>query len=581
MLRSRTPGVIMRRALVGTILVVALHAGPDLPPGLFAQGAVPGQVTPPRAGGPGTAPAKGTAVLRGTVVAMDTGTPLRRAQVRAMTNDGQDNRQATTDDQGRFEITELVGGRYTINASKAGFVSLQYGQRRPGERGTPVELTPGQTMDKLAIALPRGGVIAGRITDDAGEPLTGVQVQAMRYMFAPGGRRLQPAMNMNMGGPPNRTDDQGAFRIFGLSPGDYYVHATMPPAMGMMMGGGRPAGDEQGFAPTYYPGTPSRTDAEPIAVAVGQEIVGLVFGLAPTRLARISGRVIGSPDKVGGFLTAMPDDGMMGGGMNGTQVQPDGSFELPGVPPGRYVLRVQPRGRDDELVGTATVTVAGIDLAGVTITMQRPGTMSGRIEFEGGAPADLRATQVRVFLAPADPTATRLFMSGPPEVADDFTFRARGSMGPVLIRANGPTGWYLKAVHVDGQDVTDTPVPLSPGQSVDGVRVLLTRSRTMLSGSVRDDRGNVVVDATVVVFPSDEARWVPMSRGLRSARPDTQGRYEINGLPPSNDYRIVAVQGLEDGQFSDPDFLAGIRDRAERLSLAEGETKAVDLRLRP
>lgn len=569
----------MRRTLVGLMLVAAMHAGTDLRLDVAAQSAVPGQVTPARAG-PGTPPQKGTAVLRGTVVAMDTGTPLRRVQVRAMTNDGQDNRAATTDDQGRFELTELRGGRYTITANKAGYVALQYGQRRPGERGAPVELNAGQTIDKIVMALPRGGVIAGRITDDAGEPLVGVQVQAMRYMFGPGGRRLQPAMNMNMSGPPNRTDDQGAFRIYGLPPGDYYVHATMPPAMGMMMGGGRLAGDELGFAPTYYPGTPSRSDAEPIAVAVGQEIAGLVFGLAPTRLARVSGRVVGSQGKTPGFLTAIPDDGVMGGGMNGAQIEPDGTFELPGVPPGRYVLRVQ-RGRDDELVGTATITVAGLDLSGVTITMQRPGLLSGRIEFEGGAPADVRASQVRVFLAPADPMASRIFMSGPPEVADDFTFRGRGAMGPTLIRASGPSGWYLKAVQFDGQDVTDTPVTLSAGQSVDGVRVLLTRTRTTLSGAVHDDRGNVVVDATVVVFPFDDTRWVPMSRAIRSTRPDTQGRYEITGLPPANDYRIVAVQGLEEGQFSDPDFLAGVRDRAERLSLAEGEAKAVDLRLRP
>jgi hypothetical protein len=570
----------MRRTSVGLAFVVAVLAGPGVPLDLGARSAVPGQVTPPRAGGPGATAVKGTAVLRGTVVAMDTGTPLRRVQVRAMTSDGQDNRLTVTDDQGRFELTELTGGRYTVTASKAGFVALQYGQRRPSERGTPVELAVGQTVDKVAIALPRGGVIAGRITDDAGEPLTGVQVQAMRYTFAPGGRRLMPAMSMNMGGPPNRTDDQGAFRIFGLAPGDYYVHATMPAMMGMRTGAGRASGADQGFAPTYYPGTPSRSDAQPVAVAVGQEVVGLVFGLTPTRLARVSGRVIGA-DGRDSYLTAMPDDGMTGGSINGTQIEPDGSFDLPGVAPGRYVLRVQPRGRDDELVGMATVTVAGADLDGVTITMQRPGILSGRIEFEGGAPADLRAWQVNVVLLLADPMAAWLFPSQPPEVADDLTFRASGAMGPIMLRASGPAGWYLKSAHVDGHDVADSPVTLAAGQRVDGVRVVLTRTRTTLSGSVRDERGNAVVDATVLVFPDDDARWTFSSRYIRTTRPDTEGRFEFSALPPSNGYRIVALPSIEDGQSNDPEFLAGVRDRAERLALAEGETKTVDLRLRP
>ncbi len=98
---------------------------------------------------------------------------------------------------------------------------------------------------------------------------------------------------------------------------------------------------------------------------------------------------------------------------------------------------------------------------------------------------------------------------------------------------------------------------------------------------MRNDRGDAVVDAVVVVFPDDEARWTFGSRFIRSTRPDTEGRYELTALPPSNGYRIVAVPSLEDGQAYDPDFLASVRDSAERLSLTAGETKAVDLRLRP
>jgi hypothetical protein len=408
--------------------------------------------------------------------------------------------------------------------------------------------------------------------------VTGVRVQVMRYSFSGGGRRLMPAGMM-----PNSTDDQGSFRVFGLAPGDYYVYATMPPAMAMVSPNGRPvAGEEQGFAPTYYPGTPSRTDAERVTVGIGQEVGGVTFGLTPTRLSRVSGRVVGIPPGTPpGFLMASPEEGVMGGvGASGGPIQPDGTFELPRVPPGRYTLRVQSRGGEEALVGMANVTVAGTDLANVVITMQRPGTIAGRVEFEGGAPADLRASQVRVSVVPADPMAMRMSMSGPPEVADDFTFRARGAMGQVFIRGSAGPGWYLKAVHIAGQDVTDEPVTLSTGQSLDGVRVVMTQTRTTLSGSVRDDRGNAVLDTTVLVFPADESRWTFMSRAIRSTRPDTQGRFEINGLPPSSDYRIVAVQNLEDGQANDPEFLASVRDRADRLSLTEGETKVQDLRLR-
>ena len=103
--------------------------------------------------------------MRGQIVAADNGAPIRRAQVRVFAPEAREQRLATTDAQGRFEIKELVGGRYTVTASKGGFVSLQYGQRRPSESGTPVDLADGPTLDKLAISLPRARALGGPIPD--------------------------------------------------------------------------------------------------------------------------------------------------------------------------------------------------------------------------------------------------------------------------------------------------------------------------------------------------------------------------------------------------------------------------------
>ena len=157
----------------------------------------------------------------------------------------------------------------------------------------------------------------------------------------------------------------------------------------------------------------------------------------------------------------------------------------------------------------------------------------------------------------------------------------RTGFGPVLVRVGGLAGWHLKAVEADGRDATDSPLTVGPGTELAGVRVLLTQAATKLTGAVRNDRGEAVRDAVVVVFPDEEARWTFGSRFIRTARPDTEGRYELTALPPSNGYRIVALPSVEEGQAYDAEFLSSVRDRAERLALTEGETKAVDLRLRP
>jgi len=540
---------------------------------------VGGQRTPPRAPVPGEDAPRGTAALRGYVVAADTGAPIRRAQVRISAPEAQDTRITTTDEQGRFEVKELVGGRYTVTASKGGFVTLQYGQRRPGERGTPVDLPAGQTLEKLAIALPRGSVIAGRIVDEFGEPLTGAQVSVLRYAYVNGVRQLRPA------GQSDRTDDQGSYRVFGLPPGEYYVTATLRDDRDgrMVPGDDAPA---NGYAPTFYPGTTSAAGAQRVSVNLGQQLDGVNFGLGLVPLARVSGRIIGPAGLAPiGPVMAIPEDAipLSGGGLRMGQSRADGSFEIRGLAPGRYVLQVG-RGRrpTNDLVGRTPIVVAGGDVDNVTIALTTAAIATGRIESDTTSPPAVRPSQVRISAAPANPAPAAMFGGGAMSpVADDYTFELRGMSGPSYLRVNAPSGWTLDRILLDGQDVTDVPLAFEPGSQVAGLRVVLTQSAAAVSGSVRDDRGAAVLDATVVVFPDDESLWRPQSRFIRTARPDTSGRFEISGLPASNGYRIVAVQGLEDGQASDPEFLAMVRDRAERLSLARGEAKTTDLRLRP
>lgn len=575
---SRRGAPIASLAAAALVAACAMAAFAPLP--AFAQGG--GFRPPPRMLPQGQEPPKGTAVLRGMVVAADTGAPVRRAQVRASAPGSGDTRTMLTDEQGRFELRELQGGRYTLSASKGGFVSLQYGQRRPGEPGTPIELASGQTLEKLVIGLPRGSVITGRIVDEFGEPLTGAQVQAMRYAWAQGARRLQPA------GGGDRTDDQGAYRIFGLPPGEYVVTATLRDDR-QTMRPGAPADDapDSGYAPTYFPGTTSAADAQRVTVGLAEEVGGVGFGLSLTRLATLRGRILAPAGGDGGLaVMAIPADTVRPGMQNlrNAQVRSDGSFELRGVPPGRYRLQALSwTNGGDSLMGSTMVTVNGASLDGLSVSLAPAPIVTGTVQSDTGQAAGLRAGQVRVTMTPVNPMpgpGARNGRSASGRVADDFTFAATGLTEPGYLRVAAPGGWYVKSIVADGRDVTDVAIALEAGGRLDGVRVVLTQTASSLSGSVRDDRGNAVLDATVVVFPDDDTRWTPQSRFIATGRPDTTGRFAIAGLPASPSYRVVAVQGLESGQASDPEFLASVRDRSERLSLNEGEAKSVDLRLR-
>ena len=128
-------------------------------------------------------PGAGTGVIRGRVVRADTGEPLRRVQVRVdewSTGDLSGPAATMTDAEGRYELTQLPAGRYQLKATRGGYVEVAYGQRRPFERGRPLELGDGEVLKNIDFALPRGAVVTGRVVDETGEAVAARASEIMR-----------------------------------------------------------------------------------------------------------------------------------------------------------------------------------------------------------------------------------------------------------------------------------------------------------------------------------------------------------------------------------------------------------------
>jgi hypothetical protein len=463
----------------------------------------------------------------------------------------------------------------------------QFGQRRPGEAGTPIELADGQTAEKVNFVLSRGGVISGRIVDDGGEPVAGTMVSAMRFQFMGGARRLVPSGGGAMGGS-DTTDDQGVYRLYGLPPGDYFVSAN-----NRNMGFVTPDlnnTEQDGFAPTYFPGTASVSEATRITVKPGQE-VSAPFALIVARMAKVRGRVLNSRGEPIGrtMLMLVPADDVFGGmafsTANNAMVGADGGFQFTNVAPGRYHLNVRPMNMPGQTGEFATMplVVGNDDIDGVLITTSVGATARGVIMTDDGSPPPFRFDQVQVFASALEPS-NQMMGSGMPRVNEDYSFELTNLFDRRIIRggvstAGGSLGWQLKAVMYDGQDVTDSGIEFTPGRTYDGLQIVFTQRVTDLSGLVTDDRNRPVLDATVVIFPADREKWGYQTRYIRSGRPDTNGRYSIKNLPPFGDYLVIAVRNLESGQATDPDFLARAREEARAFSLNEAETKAIDIKV--
>ena len=148
----------MTRALRLLALFLALGAAAAAQqqgqqPGQISSGQQPARDTPAQQ--KDTPPPPGGRIT-GRVLAPDNGRPVKRARVFATAVELPGGRGILTDDAGTFDFTELPAGRYTLTVSKSGFVSLSYGQRRPLQAGTPLQLADGQQMKGIEFQLPRG-----------------------------------------------------------------------------------------------------------------------------------------------------------------------------------------------------------------------------------------------------------------------------------------------------------------------------------------------------------------------------------------------------------------------------------------
>jgi protocatechuate 3,4-dioxygenase beta subunit len=577
--RCRTGEVIMRPqkrfGICALVLAAALTAA--------AQGPPQAGQAPPR---DGQQPAvTGTATIRGLVVQLDTGQPVRRVQVSARRSEAASQPDSVmTDAEGRFELTKLPAGSYQLSAAKAGYVTLQHGQRRPLEPGRPLVVAEGQRIDNVNFSLPRGSVIVGQVVDEYGDPVTGANVQAQRYRFVNGQRRLTAA-----GGDPS-TDDRGQFRIFGLLPGQYYVSAAPPggalAAVAALAAGGG-FGDlapitfssASGYTRTYYPDSPSPATAQPVSLGVGEESPLLVVQLVASRTATVSGAIVGG-DQENAFTRMVmirprgsaPDSALVGGNMAQAQ---NGRFTLTGVVPGDYTIdammmnikTIPPQIQ----YGSTDIVVGGTDIHDVVIRITPGATARGRIRFEDGDPGSIRRNQVRLGATPAAPSLAPV----QERVNDDWTFEIAGLTGAVTLRADAPAPWTLKRILRGTTDITDAPVELSNDN--DDLTIVLTTRATEVSGIVRDSRGASTTDYVALWFADDRARWGPQTRFIKTARPDRDGQYRIRGLPPGR-YLAVALEYLEPGEELDPDRLDEFRRGAIAVDVREAETRSVDLR---
>ncbi len=532
-------------------------------------------------------PAPTDTLIAGSVVDAVTGQPLKKAWVTLLPVGGPRLRAeaitVSTDADGRFAFQGVRPGQYLLEAGRTGYVRQRYGEQPEKALPERLTVTADTHLTGVVFRLVPAGVISGRVLDEDGEPMPWVLVQAVRVAYSSaGGRREEIAGQAT-------TNDLGEYRIFGLPPGRYLVRTSYRPGVEtvgprMLVQRSQPQSSRMAYpAALFYPGAASPAQATAVKVHGGQETPGIDFTMLPARAYRITGDVSlgatagpeGARQPVSVSLQQEGADFSDPFSHFQTFVLPGESFEISGVLPGSYVLWALQLRSGGPWVARLPVAVGDGDLTGLRLVLQPGQPVAGRVVSEEGSVGLLAGLHVTL-----EPDDGRPFGRSTATVGPDGSF-VLPNVGPGRFRVvltGLPEDAYLKAARLGMRDVLLKPVEFDSGSGSETLTLVVSLRGARVSGLVRDDRGQPVAGATVVLVPEEGLR--AEAQLYRVAQSDTAGAFMLRGIRPGR-YTALAWQEVENGAWLDPDFLRPYLDRGISIELSEGEQKAIELTVQP
>jgi hypothetical protein len=474
-----------------------------------------------------------------------------------------------TSDDGKFELSGLPAGKYSLEGAKRGFISAGYEQH--DQFSTAIVTGAGLDTESLVLRLAPDAVITGRILDEVGEPVRHAMV-TLYYVDHSGG--LDQIHQFNNA----QTDDQGMYEMTPLIPGSYFLSASATPWYAVHPNSeGTNSGPEGQAAPTatidrsldvaypvtYYPDVLDAESAMPIPVRGGDR-VQVDIHMNPVPALRLLFHVPG--DGRNGFIYPQLQqpafDGSASVQTSGGRMVSPGLVEITGIPAGRYNVRMdggrsglQLNGLDLSKDGEEIDTSSGEALSNVKVSVHVPGETTFSTRLMVGLRSGRRVIAAFQPINPKGEAELERIAPGRYEVL------VAGSM----------KRYSIAHIASEGGEVSGHTLTVAAGSSP-------SLSLTLVGGSmevqgIAKRAGKAFAGAMVVLVPKDPEIDHDLFRRDQS---DLDGTFTLHGVIPGS-YSLLAIENGWDLDWSKPGVIAAYRKQGRTIQVVDQASRPMNV----
>jgi hypothetical protein len=438
--------------------------------------------------------------------------------------------KAFTDDTGTYRITNVPPGKYSALTATPAFVAIDQ-FAGPFGKSVTLLINKDEVVENIDFELVRGGVITGKVTDSDGRPLIEETVSISNAESNPKyGSRVRGM----------RTDDRGAYRIFGIPPGNYKVAAGTNELSSRW--------EIPRFRQTFHPDATDVSQATTINVTEGSETTNVDITVkGGERTYSIRGRIIdgdtGRPmANVPYGITVYLNQNSRSGLSDGSVSNSNGEFKWENLRPGKYAVFVNNVSDSDWYAEEAPFEVNDRDITDLVVKLMKATTASGVIILEGTDDKSVLAKFSGATVSARIDTENRNTITHSIGLSSDGHFRFTAlSPGVATFRVEGK-GLELVRVERNGV-VQPTGIPIRERDQISGLRLIVHYYDASIRGVIKVDN-DAPLPANAKFYVSlkrvgEPVRQFDESSSYRSTEVDARGQFVVEGLPPGT-YEVTA-----------------------------------------